>query len=145
MAKRAIKKKKGRKPTKKSPKELVMELAGVTELSGSWRENAVEIKRKVLDQIAPYLDRAEGESVEDLKNRLLDKERGTISNKKLLKLYRIAQRLKNEFGGKKENLIDTLMKLKGEKDTSYRRHLEKQSLATLLQRYDHAKKKGLLK
>lgn len=136
----------GTKRTRDERKTLV---ASQKEQRASFRKDVRRQKSRLLDEIIPYLDRKEGESTEDLKQRLTSNNRhGMLSNSKLLKLHRIVTRLKADFGGKKENLINALMKTRtaaeGKEDSTYRKHLEKKSIATLFLQYDHAKKSGLL-
>lgn len=132
---------------KKSPKQQILELIGATEGDEKWSTNANKYKGQLLDKIVKFLDREDGESDSELKARLLgDDGNGSISNKKLIKLYNTAQRLQNEFGGEKSKLIDSLLQTQvgksGKVDEDYRRHLEKKSVATLLLTYDHAVKAG---
>jgi hypothetical protein len=131
---------------KQSPKDQLIALSGKT-VSGKWSESSREVKAAVLDQVADVLDHQDGESTSELKDRLLGGEgKGSISNQKLLKLHRIGTRVKNEFGGKKSQLVDKLMDARrgenGKVDETYRTHLEKKSIATLLLLHDHAKKAG---
>lgn len=133
---------------KKTPKQKVIELAGF-DASVSWKEKSGEIKGKVVDQIIDLLEPQEGESTSDLKARLLGNNgKGSVSNKKLVKLYNTSMRLKSEFGGKKANIVDALLNArkgsKGKVDADYQTHLEKKSVATLLLLHDHARKAGNL-
>lgn len=126
---------------RKSPREKIIELAGGP-IEGKWSQNSATYKGKVLDQIVDYLEPAFGEDSNDLKARLLGgTNNGSISNKKLLKLYNTSMRLKNDFGGKKSNVVDALMKARP-KDNDYRTHLEKKTTATLILLHDHARKAG---
>lgn len=132
---------------KKSPKQQILELVGASASDGKWSENAQAYKSQLLDKIVSHLERADGESESDLKSRLLgDDGNGSVSNKKLIKMYYNVERLKEEFGGSKNKLIDALLQVNvgasGKIDEDFRRHLEKKSVATLLLSYDHAVKAG---
>jgi hypothetical protein len=142
---------------KKSPKQQILELLDIKESDAQtkWADNTRQYKAQLLEQIIKYLDRESGQSESDLKDRLLGDERkdkdkrvGSISNKKLLKLYHVVERLKQEFDGKKDRLVDILLHSKkgvsGKTDQGYRTHLEKKSISSLFLMYDHAKKTGQL-
>ena len=132
---------------KKSPKQQILELVGATQGEEKWSANASKYKGQLIDKMVKYLDREDGESDSELKARLLGNDgNGSISNKKLIKLYNTTLRLQEEFGGEKSKLIDTLLQSQvgesGKIDEDYRRHLEKKSVATLFLTYDHAVKAG---
>lgn len=132
-----------------SPKQRILSLLKIKESESKWSENAASYKSQLLDQILPYLDRAESESESEAKSRLLGEGgKGSLSTGKLLKLYDNAQRLKSEFGGSKDKLVDTLLRVNvgtsGKLDEDFRRHLNKKSVATLLLSYDHAVKAGVI-
>lgn len=114
-----------------------------------WKSRALEVKRAIVNDIATVLEPKAGETVEEMKSRLLGEDgSGSISNKKLEKLQRVAKRLRSDFGGKKENIVNALLETRkgksGKTDEHYRRHLNKKSIATLLLTFDHAKKGGEL-
>ena len=114
-----------------------------------WKGRALDVKRAIVNDIAEVLEPNAGESVSEMKARLLGEDgSGSVSNKKLEKLQRVANRLRSDFGGKKENLVNALLETRkgksGKTDEHYRRHLDKKSIATLLLTFDHAKKKGNL-
>lgn len=124
---------------KKTPKALLMELAGGSPSEEKWTENVGSYKQKIVDQIAPYLTPLNEESDSEMKERLLN----GLSNKKLLKLHKVTSRLKEEFSGKKENLVNALLDLRkgksGKVDQGYKTHLEKKSVANLMLWFDHSK------
>jgi len=133
---------------KASPKQQLLKLAGVTESDSSWSGQVSDIKKKLVSEIAPLLDKAEGESNDDLVARLTGQYgNGGISNKKLVKLYKMVQRLKSDFGDK-DGLVKKLLEARkgesGNYDAGYEAHLNKKTIATLLLHFDHAKKAGLL-
>jgi len=133
---------------KKSPKQQILELVGAED-DGKWSENAVKYKKEILNGIISYLDRYDNETESELRERLLGGDGiGGISNKKLLKLHKMVTRLKDEFGGDKDNLIAELLKIRqgssGKIDEGYRIHLQKKSIHTLMLMYDHAIKTGKL-
>ena len=131
--------------SKKSPREQAIDLAGTSTTSlGEGRFELID-KRKVVEEIAKYLEPRGGESVDDLKARLLrSKNHGSLSNKKLLKLKAVAERMKDEFDGKKSVLIDRILELRksptGKIDTDYGKHLARMTLPTLLDRHDQAQR-----
>jgi hypothetical protein len=117
--------------------------------SEGWKSRALDVKRAIVNDIAEVLEPNAGESVSEMKARLLGEDgSGSVSNKKLEKLQRVANRLRSDFDGKKENIINALLETRkgksGKTDEHYRRHLDKKSIATLLLTFDHAKKKGNL-
>ncbi len=101
-------------------------------------------KEKIISEIAPYLEPEEGESQDDFIARLAGKNGPGISNTKILKLKRVADRMRDDFDGKRENLENAILEMRkgssGKIDEGYRRHLHKKSLATLLLQHDHMKK-----
>lgn len=132
---------------KKSPKQQILDLVGASESDGKWSENAQAYKSQLLDKIVKHLDREDGESDSDLKSRLLGGDgNGSISNKKLIKLYNMVERLKADFDGSKDKIVDALLQTRvgasGKVDEDFRTHLNKKSISTLLLTYDHAVKAG---
>lgn len=133
--------------SKASPKEKILSIVSVSG-EGKWKKQAAEAKGKLVRDLAQHLEPRKNETVEEMQARLLGGKggKGGLSNKKLLKLHGVVQRLKTEFGGKKENLINALMNTQRGKDgkvnEDYRTHLQRKSVATLLLQFDHAKKAG---
>lgn len=101
-------------------------------------------KEKIISEIAPYLEAAEDESEEQFIARLAGKNGSGISNTKILKLKKIADRMAKDFDGKRENLENAILDMNkgasGKIDEKYRLHLNKKSFATLLLQHDHMKK-----
>ncbi|MCB9637554.1 MAG: hypothetical protein H6727_01450 [Myxococcales bacterium] len=132
---------------KASPKEKILSIVSISG-DGKWKEQIPEAKGKLVRELAQYLEPRGGESVEEMQARLLGGQdgKGGISNKKLLKLHSLVQRLKGDFGGKKENIVNALMETQrgkeGKVNEDYRVHLQRKSIATLMHQYDHAKKAG---
>lgn len=105
-------------------------------------------KEEILNQIKSNLQPQTDESADEMVTRLLGRDGNGISNKKLLKLKKISDRMENEFGGSKDKLVDALMDARrgegGKVDETYRTHLNKKSLGTLLMTYDHKRQEGLI-
>jgi hypothetical protein len=84
-------------------------------------------KEKLVESLYPLLEKADDESKEEFRNRLL-----FMSNRKLLHLYAIEQTLRSEFGSR-DKLIDAILSLaKQSKDKDYRDTLETFSSGMLL-------------
>ena len=65
-----------------------------------------------------------------------------LSNKKLLKLLDVAEKVEADFGSR-DALIDKLLELEGRtKDAGYREHLEKDRLPALFARYETLARKA---
>lgn len=139
----------GEKNMAKSPKQKIQEITQVA-AEGAWSTRIKPAKSKLIEEMIPFLEPRRGESKEEMKQRLLGQTgKGGLSNKKILKLHRIVTRLRDEFQGERNNLINTLMeaqrgKKSGKVNEDYRKYLEKKSTATLFLQYDHAKKAGEL-
>ncbi len=133
--------------SKASPKEKILSITSVSG-EGQWKKQAAEAKGKLVRDLAQHLEPRNNESVEEMQARLLGGQggKGGLSNKKLLKLHAMVQRLKGEFGGKKDNIINALMETQrgkeGKVNEDYRIHLQRKSIPTLFLQYDHAKKAG---
>ena len=139
--------------SKAAPKVKILEIASVSG-EGQWKQQIRDAKAKLIREISPYLETRGGESNEELQARLIGGiGHGGLSNSKLIKLHQLVQRLKADFGGKKENIVNALMETQrgatkdgkpGKVNEDFRTHLNKKSIATLIHMYDHAKKTGNL-
>ena len=96
-------------------------------------------KEDLVDRLVDRLERGEDETTEDFRTRLR-----TVSNRKLLRLWDIANRLDAEFGNK-EALVDALVGLKfthGRGDADYRKKLMTHKASRLLDLHDSLSKRA---
>jgi len=97
-------------------------------------------KDKLVDKLSDLLERGE-ESKDELKARLL-----SASNAKLLRLHRIANELKEGFGGSREKLVDAILgKVNRVKDADYKSKLLALTPGRLLDMYRSLTRKGAQK
>lgn len=98
-----------------------------------------ESKENLVDKLVDGFDAREGESTEDFRKRLL-----AVSNKKLLRLFKVKNRMAEEFGGDKGKLVDAIVgfKFNGKGDNDYRTKIGGYQAARLLDLHDSLKKKA---
>lgn len=84
-------------------------------------------KEALAEKLIPVLDRREEESDEDFSNRIK-----TASNKQLLRLWRVEERVKSDFGTR-DSLLDKIVDLKfGNANAGYRTKLDGYTNARLV-------------
>jgi regulator of protease activity HflC (stomatin/prohibitin superfamily) len=93
-------------------------------------------KEKLIESVANVAKEAD-EDASDVKARLAD-----VSNKKLLRLAEVAQKLDKQYGGSKDKLADAVAAAQGRsKDSDYVEKLRTHSAARLFDLYRAASKR----
>lgn len=95
-------------------------------------------KEALVDQLVDRAERYDDESSDDFRGRLR-----RVSNKKLLRLHAVTQRLASDFGGK-DALVDAIATLKfpGKGDPDFRASIVGFRASRLLDLHDSLKKKA---
>ncbi|MEO1272249.1 MAG: hypothetical protein AAFX99_29485 [Myxococcota bacterium] len=102
-------------------------------------KGSYESKENLVNQLVEKLERFEDESSDAFKARLM-----RVSNKKLLRLMEIQQRLESEFGSK-ETLVDRIIQFKNPKqatDQPFKDKLMSYRVTRLLDMHDSLKRKN---
>jgi hypothetical protein len=119
-----------------SPLQQVIDRFGGTNETDK-KEARKQAKNALVAAVRGYMKK-DGLLDEDLADKGLER----VSNRKLIKLLELAEKVENNFGSRSA-LIDKVAELeKREKDGGFREHLEKYRLPGLYDRYEAAAKRA---
>ena len=117
--------------------EILERFGAADDRSREGRESAKQALVKAVQALVK-----KGELLDD---EFSDKGIERVSNRKLLRLLDLAERVQSEHGSR-TGLVDGLVALEGrDKDAGYREHLEGLGLAALVDRYEAAQKRDRAK